>query len=375
MTDEKKINDGNEMKIDDMAKKMAEAIKSELGIEAAMGSVQDEMKKMRDEIAEGKKQNVYKVFVSDDVKKDINELTKEEKVDAFARAIFTADEVALKTLSEGTNADGGFTVPQDFYNVLLEEIQEVSVMRGLVTVVPMKTNVLTLSMIDHGPDVYWTAEGATKTTTTADFTQPTITAYKLAAIIYLTDELIDDSAFSLTQVLVRRFATKIAEREDQAIFQGTGVGQPTGLFIAGTIPTRACVGNLDLDDIINLEYDLPVKFRPNAKFFIHPNNVRELRLIKDTTNRYIWQDPVAPGQPATIHGYPVIENYWVGDATILFGDVKECYWLGDRQRMTVKISNDTETTFTQDKTAIRVVERIGGTVVFPNACRVLNTIP
>jgi HK97 family phage major capsid protein len=371
--DTKKVE--NDMQIDEMAKKMAEAIKSELGIETSISGVQDEMKKIREEMEAGKKQDVYKVFVSEDVKKDVSELTKEEKVDAYARAIFTADTVALKALSEGVNADGGFTVPQDFYATLLEEIQEQAIMRGLVTVIPMKTNVLTLSMIDHGPDVYWTSEGATKTTTTADFSQPTITAYKLAAIIYLTDELIDDSAFSLTQVLVRRFAQKIAEKEDQAIFQGTGVGQPTGLMVAATIPTIACSGNLDFDDIIDLEYALPIKFRPNARFFIHPTNVRELRKIKDTTGRYIWQDPIAPGQPATIHGYPVVENYWMSEDDILFGDVKECYWLGDRQRMTVKITNDTETTFTQDKTAIRVVERIGGTVVFPNAMRQLTTIP
>jgi len=43
--------------------------------------------------------------------------------------------------------------------------------------------------------------------------------------------------------------------------------------------------------------------------------------------------------------------------------------------MTVKITNDTETTFTQDKTAIRVVERIGGDVIIPNAIRCLITIP
>lgn len=375
MSEDLKKEKEAELNIDEMAKKAAEAIRAELGLDSDMSDVKEQLKKISGELSDAKKQSVMKVFVGEDVQKDISELTKEEKIEAYSHAIFRADGVALKALSEGTNADGGFTVPQDWYGVLLEEIQEQAVMRGLVTVVPMKTNVLTLSMIDHGPDVYWTSEGATKTTTTADFSQPTITAYKLAAIIYLTDELIEDSAFNLTQVLVRRFAQKIAEHEDQAIINGTGVGQPTGLFIAGTIATRACNGNLDFDDVINLEYDLPVRHRKNARFLVHPNNVRELRLVKDTTNRYIWQDPVAPGQPSTVHGYPVIENYWVPEHSILFGDIRETYWMGDRQRVTVKISNDTETTFTQDKTAIRVVERIGGTVIFPNASRILNTIP
>jgi HK97 family phage major capsid protein len=357
-----------DMNIDEMAKKMADAIKAELGIE-------EQLKSLKEEIEKSQRKSVMKVFVSQDVEKEISELTKEEKLAAYSHALFSADKVSLKALSEGVDADGGYTVPQDFYGVLLAEIMEQAVMRPMVTVVPMKGNVLTLNMIDHGPEVYWTSEGATKTTTTADFSRPTITAYKLASIIYLTDELIDDSAFGLTNVLVQRFAQKMAEAEDKAIVAGTGTGQPTGIFTAGTVATRTCSGNLSFDNIINLIYDLPVKFRKNAKFLVHPNNVRELRLLKDNDGRYLWQEPVAAGQPATIHGYPVIENYWCPEAQIAFGDYKEAYWLGDRQKMTVKISNDTETTFTQDKTAIRVVERIGGTVVFPNALRKLVSIP
>lgn len=356
---------------DEIAEEAAAKIKASLGL--------DELHSKMDSILASQKEyeskSVMKVFVSEDIQKDVKELTKKELVDAFSRALVTGNEVVLKALSEGVNADGGFTVPQDFYSTLLEEMMEATTMRSRVTVVPMKTNVLTLTMIDHGPDVYWTNEGITKTTTTADFTQPTITAYKLAAIIYMTDELVDDSAFSLSEVIVKRFALKIAEKEDQAIVNGSGTGQPTGLFVANTVATRTCSGNLDFDDIIDLIYDLPIKFRANASFVVNPNNVRELRKLKDGNSRYIWQDAVAPGQPATIYGYPVIENYWAPEAQILFGDLREAYWLGDRQRMTVKISNDTETTFTQDKTAIRVVERIGGTVVFPNALRKLVTIP
>lgn len=363
------------MNIDEQAKQMASALKAELGLDELTKSFKDEIDGLRAELATKSQDAVLKVFVAQDTQKAVSELTAVEKVKAFSHAIIARDEVAMKALSEGVNADGGFTVPQEFYNVLLEEIMEQNVMRSIVKVVPMSTNVLTLSMIDHGPDVYWTAEGATKTTTTADFTQPTITAYKLAAIIYMTDELMDDSAFDLTSVLVRRFGQKLAEAEEKAILIGTGTSQPTGLFVASTVSTRTCSGNLSFDNIINLKYDLPVKFRRGASFIVNPNNVRELRLIKDSQGRYLWQDPVAASQPATIQGHPVIENYWAPESQIAFGDFNEAYWLGDRQRMTVKITNDTETTFTQDKTAIRVVQRIGGTVVFPNAMRKLITIP
>ena len=317
-----------------------------------------------------------KVFVGEDVEKSINKLTKKEKSTAFAHALMTADEQTLKALSEGTPADGGYTVPEDFYNQLIKEIADKSIMRGEVTIVPMKTNVLTMSMVARDSiDVYWTTEGQVKTTTSLEFSEPTITAYKLAAIIYLTDELIDDSAFDLTKVIVGLFADRLAEYEDRAIINGSGVGQPTGLFIAGTIATRACTGNLDFDDLIDLIHDLPQKYLPRAKLLVNRTNVRELRKLKDNDGQYLWQAPVAAGQPYTVHGYPVIVHDWVPEDEILFGDIKTTYWMGERQRMTVKITNDTETTFTEDKTAVRVVRRFGGTVIIPNASRILNTIP
>ena len=357
--------------IEQKAKKMAEAIKAELGIDELRKEMIDNFASIKEE----KNESVMKIFVSEDVEKSIGELTKKERIDAYARAIFQRDHAVLKTLSEGgaSGADGGYTVPQDFYQALLAEIVETVNMRNLVTVVPMKTNTLTLSMIDHGPNVYWTAEGIKKTTATADFSAPTITAYKMAAIIYLTDELMDDSAFDLSSVLISRFADVIATEEDRVILIGNGTTQPTGIINAGTVATLTSVA-LNFNEIIALIYMLPVKFRKNARFIIHPNNVRDLRLLKDSYGRYLWSDPVAPGQPATIQGYPVVENYWLPQTEILFGDFKYGYWLGDRQKMTVKISNDTETTFTEDKTAIRIVERIGGTVVFPNAIRQLTAI-
>jgi HK97 family phage major capsid protein len=361
-----------EKELEEKAKKMAEALRKELGLDNLKSEV---MASVNEALKAKETDSVMKVFVAEDTEKSIDELTGKEKSQAFARALFTGNEAVLKALSEGTPADGGMTVPQDFYNTLLEEIQEVAVMRTKVTVIPMSTNVKTFAEIAHGPDVYWTAEGATKTTTTADFSQPTITAYKMAAIIYLTDELIDDSKFDLVNVLVRRFAERIATEEDKVIINGAGTTQPVGIFVNASVPTRACSGNLSFDNIIRLIGDLPVKFRANAAFLVNPVNVTELRLMKDSNGRYLWQDSVAPGVPSTIHGFPVIENYWCPESQIAFGDYRYAYYLGDRQKMTVKITNDTETTFTQDKTAIRVVERIGGDVLFPNAIRKLITIP
>lgn len=127
--------------------------------------------------------------------------------------------------------------------------------------------------------------------------------------------------------------------------------------------------------MIDLIYDLPAKWQTNAKLYVHRSNIRELRKMKDANNRYYWSEPVAQGMAPTFQGIPVIETNELGEDQIYFGDLKKTYWLGDRQKMTVKVTQDTETAFTRDQTAIRVVSRIAGNVVLGAACRALVTIP
>jgi HK97 family phage major capsid protein len=379
-------------KLEKQAKELAKVISEEMqkDLKASYDEKFAKLEQIADSLTKKESELVQKVFVSNDLKKDINSLDEKESKEAFAIAILTKDvatikllcekdyeslDPRLKGLSEGTPADGGYLVPQHFYNSLVVERDELNVMRQNVTIIPMRTNVLTIPKHDTGPEVYWTGEGVTKTTSSMDFTQPTITAYKMAAILYMTDELMEDAAFNLTDFVVSRFAQKIADMEEKVIINGAGTTQPTGIFVNASVPTIACSGNLDFDDIINLEYELPAKYRRFAKFIIPSANVKELRKLKDSDGRYLWQEPVAVGQPATIHNYPVIETYWAPESQIAFGDYKEAYWLGERHGMRVKITQDTESTFTQDKTGIRVVERIGGDVIVPRAIRKLITIP
>ena len=197
----------------------------------------------------------------------------------------------------------------------------------------------------------------------------------MAAIMYASDELVEDChEFDVVQIVIDLFADSLATEEDKVITQGSGTGQPTGLTNC-TITNVTCSGNLDFDDIINLIYALPAQYRKSAKFLANNINIRELRKIKDSQNRYIWQEAVAPGQPSTIYGYPVIENNWLPESEIYFGDYKLGYWLGDRKRMTATISNIAGNAWEHDQVGIRVVQRIAGTCVLEDAIRCLNAIP
>jgi len=344
------------------AKHMAEVMKSELGLDEFKKDILAEVHTALDS---KKEENVLKVFVAQDVEKAVSELTSEEKVKAFSIALINRDAVAIKALSEGTNADGGFTVPTEFESLLREEIVQEATIRPLVTTVTMARKTKTLDEIFNGPETYWTAEGATKATTTAEFKQKTLTAFKLASIIYLTDELIEDSVYDLVDVLVKRFAQRMNENEERAFLVGNGTTQPEGMFTNSDVGTITR-GSLDLDGIIDLEYSVAKKFRKGAVYVSNGVNIKELKKLKDNEGRYIWDNGIPKdGVPPTLNGYDFIEHDDVPEGQILFGNLKEGYVIGDRKGVTIKITGDTETTFTQDKQAIRAVKRVGGLVVFP----------
>lgn len=360
---------------EDVLEEAANKIIKKLGIVELHKSVQDLTDQLNQSRSDTKGKKSF-INLAELLKKDPSELTVREKVIGFFQAAIFNDQVALKALSEGTAADGGYLFPDEFRAEIIRDLEEQPRMRNEVTVIPMRRDVMNIPGLAEKPKVTWTQENATKSTTTVHFSQLTLTARKMAAILYSSDELIADSTeIDVVDLIVSLFAEALGEEEDRVITVGNGTTEPEGYAVASGIGTRAVDGNLSFDDIIDLEYDLPQKYHKNAKFYVHRSNIRELRKLKDNDGRFIWQDPLAPTQPATIHGFPVFEDNNLSEAEMYFGDLKQAYWLGDRQKMTIKISQDTETAFTKDQTAIRVVARIAGTVVRVQALKKLNSIP
>lgn len=330
------------------------------------------------EKVDGGRMKTIKLLDLDSILKNKDSLTTNEKIVGFFSAAIRNDKIALKALSEGQSADGGYLFPDEFRGEIVRDLAEKNFMRNQVRVIPMKRDVLKAPSLSTRPKVYWTEENTTKSTTTATFDEVTLNAYKMAAILYASDELIEDSdSVDIVKFIVELFSEAIGLEEDRVIWRGTGTGQPTGIVTAqgaGTITTRTAAAGLTYDEIINLMYDLPQKYHRNAKFWVHRHNIRDLRKLKDLNNQYLWQPSNQAGEPASLGGYLVVEVNDLPSDQIYFGDLKQCYWLGDKGQMAVKTSQDTTDAFTKDQTAVRVVERIAGNVVLPAAIRCLNGI-
>ena len=73
------------------------------------------------------------------------------KILGFYRALLEKDVVSIKALSEGTDSEGGYLVPEEFRAEVIQELLEYSVMRNLARVFPMGTDTLDIPTLSARP--------------------------------------------------------------------------------------------------------------------------------------------------------------------------------------------------------------------------------
>jgi len=306
--------------------------------------------------------------------KDLKTLSDEETIVTFWKALVQKDRSeeanqVFKALVESDTGDGGYLVPAPLATEIWRILPDVSVMRRIARTMPMTSLTLSLNGLEARPTAYWTNEYASKTTTSAEFDQTTLTAYKLVALLPASHELIADANIDLVRFIIELFAEEIGLKEDAAFFTGSGVGQPTGISTE-TISEQSAGASLDFDDIIDLIHLTPSSIRkaPGAAFVCHQQVIKLLRKIKDDDGGYIWRDGGGriEGQtrafPDRVYSYPIYEQNDLSQDELYFGDWK-FYIIGDRQQITVSTTNEGGDAWRRDSTEIKAVERVGGVTV------------
>jgi len=92
--------------------------------------------------------------------KEVTEVS--QKSVEFFSALYSGDKQKLQILSEGTAADGGYLVPEEFANVIVEDIRDISIMRGLASVMTTQTDTVHIPSLVSRPKAARRAEKALK---------------------------------------------------------------------------------------------------------------------------------------------------------------------------------------------------------------------
>jgi HK97 family phage major capsid protein len=306
----------------------------------------------------------------------------------YFKALFNKDVAMIKALSEGTGSAGGYLVPSVLSSKIYEIVLATGAARREMTVIPMTSMTLDLSTLATKPVIYYVGEGNQITASDLVFGRKTLTAEKMAGITAMSNELIDDANIDLINFNVQKFAEAFALEEDKAFFNTSTATGIKGLLEDTTTQVVMTSGDTDFTDIsysylIDVVYSIGANQRIGAKWCFSSYIMSLIMKLKDLQNMPIWSRAIE-GQPATLLGYPIIENdqmpqfadNGVSKKCLIFGNFTK-YIIGDRKQMTATVLREGTIGSTnlaeKDSSGIRVVQRVSGVAPNPLEFATLKT--
>jgi HK97 family phage major capsid protein len=280
-------------------------------------------------------------------------------------------------LQIGTDSEGGYLVPDEFEATLITALEEENILRQLATVITTGGDRKIPVVATKGTASWVDEEGAIPESDDS-FGQVSLGAFKLATMIKVSEELLNDSAFNLESYLAQAFAGRIGSREEEGFLVGNGTGKPTGVFAATgggqTGVTTASVTVITLDEVLDLFYSLKSPYRRSAAFIMNDSTVKAIRKLKDSTGQYLWQPSIKEATPDTILSRPLYTSAYApeigaGNKAIAFGDFKY-YWIADREGRVFKRLN--ELYAANGQVGFMATQRVDGKLTLPEAVKILQ---
>ncbi len=294
--------------------------------------------------------------------------------DAYKKAMLTAMRTNFRqisdVLSEGVDADGGYLVPIEYDRRLIDVLEEENIMRSLATKITTsgehKINIAATKSA-----AAWIEEGGALTFGDATFDQTFLDAFKLHVAIKVTEELLYDNAFNLESYIITQFGKALANAEEDAFLNGSGVGKPTGIFDStkGGHVVNTLTAAIKSDDMLDLVYGLKRPYRKNASFIMNDATLAQLRKLKGNNGAYIWQPSYQADEPDRILGYSVRTSAYAPADAIAFGDYSY-YNIGDRGSRSFKQLN--ELFAGNGMIGFVAKERVDGKLILPEAVQILK---
>jgi len=282
------------------------------------------------------------------------------------------------SLTIGEDSEGGYLAPDEFERTLITTLEEENIFRKLAKVIKTSSGDRKIPVVVTKGSAAWLDEGEDFEESDSVFGQTSIGAYKLGTLIKVSDELLNDSVFSIESYIATEFARRIGAKEEEAFLVGDGDGKPTGIFNAtagGQLGvTAASASAITADEIIDLVYSLKAPYRKNAVFIMNDATVKAIRKLKDGQGQYLWQPSLTAGTPDTLLNRPVFTSAYAptiagGANTIAFGDFGY-YWIADRQGRSFKRLN--ELFATSGQVGFLGSQRVDGKLILPEAVKLLK---
>lgn len=307
-----------------------------------------------------------------------------------------------KAMVEGIDSAGGFLVPPDVSSDLQRLRYTNSVLRSLFSRVDVTSDEFQIPSVVSGLTAGWVAELAEKPSADLSFASAATNVFTAAGLAVVSNQLLKDANWSVDQLINTDLAFRLAQLEEIAFINGSGIGQPRGILnTAGVGPVPlASTEVIDLlTAIVTAITNVYTEYKgPPDAIVMHPRTwarIASARTEAGVGESFLvgpgsglggnrnFTDPI-PGfgegalPVGAIFGFPVYctpnvpTNLGAGtnESRVIVGRFKTGLIL-DREDVTYASSEHVY--FTSNRTVFRAEERVGFTAArYPKAFQVVG---
>ena len=223
---------------------------------------------------------------------------------------------AIQGMSETLGSDGGFTVMPEFNHNIFQHVYANDLVASTDNSTVGGNNMTFLANAEtsraHGSRHgglrgYWTGEGQSISASKPTVREIQLKLQKLAVVVYLTDELISDSAQALEQYVTRKAADEFNFMIGDALFNGDGVGKPLGILNAPSLlaiaaETGQTPATIVAANIIKAQNRFFAPYFGNANWYLNQDCMQQLMQLTLGTGTYSGQLVYMP--PSGLSGAP-----------------------------------------------------------------------
>lgn len=292
--------------------------------------------------------------------------------------------------SEQAQADGGYAIPPDFRTAIMKKVEGQDSLLALTdkqttssTQITFPSDETTPWQTSGGILVSWDQEAATGTQSKPSLQEVTVRAFKLRALVPITEELIADGP-ALSNWLNSKVPDKLNFAVTNAIVNGSGAGQPLGILNAPakvTVNKEAgqATGTVTYPNIVKMWGRCLGDWRKNAVWLINQDVEQQLQQMSLGGSSVAFPAYMPPGglsgSPyATLMGRPVIVTEACKGLTtegdIILTDPKQYVSVVRTSGVSQEVS--IHLWFDQDIVAFKFTLRMGGQPWWNSAITRLN---
>lgn len=297
--------------------------------------------------------------------------------------------VATKALVSSSGPDGGYWVPVERSQQIIQRIFETSPMRQLANTITTGSNMVEMVIDDDETTAVWGGElDPHPATGTPQIGLLKIPINHLRAKPKITETMLEDGTIDVVAWLSNKVERDMGRAENTAFVLGTGANKPTGFLTlaAATDPDvyqRNTLGHVDsitqgsieAADFVNLQNHLKEGYQGNATWLMKRRSFYYVATLRDAQGQFLLRfgDQMAEQIRMQLLGRPVVfaddmQTIANDSLSIAYGDFRQGYTIVDRVGISVLIDPYTDDPFVN----YRFRKRVGGHVTDWDAIKILS---